>query len=54
MLFVCLFDLIIYVPVNTLSVMSGRVFLVLKQYKARINVSLSNLDWTNTYWTKNK
>ena len=26
-LFVCLFDLILYVPVNNLSVMSGRVFL---------------------------
>ena len=26
-LFVCLFDLILYVPVNNFSVMSGRVFL---------------------------
>ena len=25
--FVCLFDLILYVPVNNFSVMSGRVFL---------------------------
>ena len=27
MIFVCLFDLTLYVPVNNLSVMSGRVFL---------------------------
>ena len=27
-LFVCLFDLILYVPVKNLSVMSGRVFVV--------------------------
>ena len=37
---VCLFDLVLYVPVNNFSVMSGRVFLGLASTKqARINVS---------------
>ena len=32
----CLFDLILYVPVNTFSVMSGQVFLGLTSTKQRI------------------
>ena len=33
MIFVCLFDMILYVPINNLSVMSGWVFLSLTSAK---------------------
>ena len=38
-MFVCLIDLILYVPVNNFSVMSGQVFLGLTSTKQGINVS---------------